>query len=141
MPVARPPPPDADDHRVLPAPLLNRVVDDGQVRRAEDAERGGEFLLGLTVARERAKHDVRHVDEHAQHRRREPWIPGPVAPPSFGRPERPGDEHDEAERDRGLGAGFGERVAPVGRRQEVRHRADEAGARAEYIAYAAGTWK
>ena len=41
----RPPPLAGDDLGVLAAPLLHDEVDDGQVRRAEDAERRGELPL------------------------------------------------------------------------------------------------
>ena len=44
-----------DDRGVLAAPLLHAEVDDGEIGRPEDAERGGEATLAFAVAGKGAK--------------------------------------------------------------------------------------
>src|SRR6187402_3092670 len=73
------------DGGVLAAPLLHAVVDDGQVRRAENAERGGELALAEAVARKGAEDLVGDVNEPRKKRRRETRIPGPVVAPRLRR--------------------------------------------------------
>src|SRR5436309_2563942 len=101
-------------------------MDDGQIRGAENTERGAELSLAFTIARERAQDGVSHVNEHAEEQCREPRVPRPVIAPGLCCPEWPRREHDRAEHDRELGAGSSDRVPRVTGLHEVADGTDEA---------------
>ena len=116
---------------MLPAPLLDAVVDDGEVGRAEDAQRGGEAAFAVPVAGEGPQDEVGDVDQDAEERGGQPRIPRPEVAPDLGAPQGAGGEHDGPEHRGDLGARAGQRVGEVGALEEIEDRPDAARRAAE----------
>src|SRR5688572_10764463 len=93
----------SDHRRVIAAPELHGVMNDGQDGRAQDAERRREALLRFARAREAAQKGECAIDEHCEEQAGQAWVPSPIDAPGLLGPERSARQNEQAERDRDLG--------------------------------------